>query len=78
MKKYYVGTIRRFKVRSMEEEELIQNLADEDLESRFPFEDPERRLVEVYKIGTEEECKCYKDSIDEKIQEYFIIDVYNI
>lgn len=50
---------------------------DEKLRTRFPFECFEKKKLEVYEIGTAEECKNFiNNEIDEKIRELFIYEEY--
>lgn len=57
--------------------ELFNNLPiDETIINRFPFNDPQRASVEVYKIGTEEECQTYIDKINVRIKHYFKLEEF--
>ena len=50
---------------------------DEKLGTRFPFECLEKKKLEVYEIGTVEECQNFiNNKIDEKIRELFIYEEY--
>lgn len=50
---------------------------DEKLRTRFPFECLEKKKLEVYDIGTVEECQNFiNNEIDENIRDYFIYEVY--
>lgn len=50
---------------------------DEKLGSRFPFECFEKKKLEVYEIGTLEECKNFiNNEIDENIRDFFIYEAY--
>jgi len=52
--------------------ELFNNLpTDETIINRFPFNDPLRASVEIYRIGTEAECQNYIDKINFRIRRYF-------
>lgn len=49
---------------------------DKILKSRFPFECPEKSKLEVYMVGTEEECKNFIKDIDENIRNFFTYELY--
>ncbi len=76
-------------VRTKEIEPLIENgqqkyfdeiphskKIDEILRTRFPFQCYEKKKLEVYEIGTEEECKSFIKDIDEKIRDFFTYEAY--
>ncbi|MCG3652695.1 hypothetical protein L5F32_10490 [Aliarcobacter butzleri] len=44
--------------------------------SRFPFECLEKSKLEVYEIGTLEECKNFIKDIDENIRDFFTYELY--
>lgn len=49
---------------------------DEILGTRFPFECYEKKKLEVYEIGTEEDCKSFIEDIDENIRDFFTYEAY--
>lgn len=79
MSKYFVRTIEDEPVvATIEERDLIDALPlDMDAEDRFPFDDPTRKNIEAYKIGSHEECQQYINKINKKIQHYFKIEEFD-
>ena len=78
MNTHYVGTVDVEPSVTLEEKELIENLPiDENIENRFPFDDIERNKVELYKIGSQQECQDYINIMDESIQYLFTVYSYN-
>lgn len=50
---------------------------DNELGNRFPFECPEKSKIEVYQIGSYEECNDFlTNKIPSEIQDYFTIEEY--
>ena len=49
---------------------------DEKLGTRFPFECLEKKKLEVYEIGTVEECQNFIDNINENIRDFFTYELY--
>jgi hypothetical protein len=78
MNTHYVGTVDVEPSVTLEEKELIENLPiDENIENRFPFNDIERNKVELYKIGSQQECQDYINIMDESIQYLYTVYSYN-
>ena len=44
---------------------------DTNIINRFPFCDEERKKLEIYAIGSEEDCQVYIDAIDKRIKGFF-------
>ena len=60
MSKYFVRTIEKEPVVTIEESELISALpVDKSIDNSFPFDDSVRNKLEVYKVGLNVECKEY-------------------
>lgn len=77
MAEYYVTTIEVEPILTVEQKELILKLPiDETIKNRFPFDDVERSKVEIFKIGTEEECQNYIDEINDRIKHYFTTEAF--
>jgi hypothetical protein len=58
--KYFVRTIEKEPVVTIEESELISALpVDKSIDNSFPFDDSARNKLEVYKVGLNVECKEY-------------------
>lgn len=78
MAEYYVTTIEVEPMLTVEQRELILELPiDETIKNKFPFDDVERSNVEVFKIGTEEECQNYIDEINDQIKDYFTTNAFD-
>lgn len=58
------------------DEILHSDKIDEILKTRFPFECYEKKKLEVYEIGTEEDCKSFINKIDENIRDLFTYEAY--
>lgn len=64
-------------VASTKEAELINALPnDESIENRFPFNDIENHKVEVYKIGSQQECLDYINDMHKDIKYLFTVDIF--
>ncbi len=81
---FFVRTVEtEFRVNCLLEAELITELPiDENMFNRFPFDHPmnddlERSKIEVYKIGSEEECQHYIDEINERIRYLFKVEEFS-
>lgn len=77
MNKFFVRTVEaEFRVKDISDTELFEKLPiDEDIINRFPF-DLERNSLEIYRIGSEEECQDYIDKINVKIRPLFKIEEF--
>ncbi len=72
MSKYFVRTVEaEFRVDTLEAKLISELLIDENIANRFPFDDSARNSLEIYKIGSKEECQDYIDEIDLNIKHLF-------
>jgi hypothetical protein len=77
MSNFYVTTKVVEPIATIEERELIQALpADSEIENRFPFDDLDRKKVEVFKIGSRYECQEYINSMPSEIMNFFKIEQF--
>jgi len=77
MNTHYVATVDLEPKVSLKEKELIECLPiDENIENRFPFDDINRNEVEIYKIGSKQECQDYINMMDKSIQYLFTVYSY--
>lgn len=77
MSDFYVTKKDVEPVVSVQEKELIQALpADKEIENRFPFDDPYRNKIEVFKVGTQDECKQFIDRMNDKIISFFKVEKF--
>jgi len=76
MNKFFVRTVEvEPRVKDISDIELFEKLPiDENIINRFPFDDLERGSLEVYRIGSKEECQYYIDKINIEIKHLFKIE----
>jgi hypothetical protein len=78
MAEYYVTTIEVEPIVTGEKQEMILDLPiDETIENRFPFNDVDRNKVEIFKQGTQSECKQYIDDMPPQISSLFTTMPFN-
>lgn len=78
MAEYYVTTIEEEPIVTFEQREMILELPiDETIENRFPFDDPVRKKVEIFKQGTLSKCQQYIDDMPPQISGLFTVIQFN-
>jgi hypothetical protein len=78
MVKFFVRTVRaKPEVKDISEINLFGELKiDENIVNCFPFDDFDRKSLEIYKIGSEEECQDYIDEINVGIKHLFKVEEF--
>jgi hypothetical protein len=78
MSKFFVRSVETEpRVKDISETDLFGNLKkDENIINCFPFDDLERKSLEIYKIGSEKECQDYIDKINVRIKHLFKIEEF--
>jgi hypothetical protein len=70
--RYYVTTKEVEPMVSLEQKELILKLSiDGKIANRFPFDDAKKNKVQIFMIGTFDECQNHIDNMNPLIKDLF-------
>lgn len=80
MSKFFVRTVEvEPREKGITEMDLFEKLSiDKNIINRFPFDDLERGSLEIYRIGTKDECQHYIDEINVGIKNLFKIEEFAV